>query len=105
MGNSEAIARAGEHTDELEYMVTLFLPSNYSQRPTASLPQWFVELLQSRGGPFHTLAEAARSLEHPATYTEIQQYHHHHKQWAELEVDHQAIVAEIEQEDNTLRER
>jgi len=38
MGNGEVVARAGEHTDEPEYVVSLYLPSDYSQRPTASLP-------------------------------------------------------------------
>ncbi len=31
MGNGEIIARAGEHVNEPEYMVSLFLPSDYSQ--------------------------------------------------------------------------
>jgi len=95
MENSKVIARAGEHADKPEYVVTLFLPTNYSQRPTSSLPQWFIKLLQSRGGPYHTLAEAARSLKHPTTYAKIKQYHRHHKQHAELEVDRWAIMAEI----------
>jgi len=37
MGNGEVVARAGEHTDELEYVVSLFLPANYSQHPTSTL--------------------------------------------------------------------
>ncbi len=102
MGNGEVIARVGEHADKPEYVVTLFLPFNYSQRPTTSLLQWFVELLQSRGSPFHTLAEAAHGLEHPAAYAEIQQYHQHHKWHTELKVNQQAIMAKIKQEDDAL---
>src|SRR5216683_742820 len=63
MGNGEVVARAGESANEPEYVVSLYLPSDYSQRPTASLPHWFLELLQARGGAYHTLAEAACGLE------------------------------------------
>ena len=56
MGNGEVIARAGEHINKPEYVVSLYLPTDYSQRPTTTLPPWFVELLQTKGGPYHTLA-------------------------------------------------
>ena len=79
IGNGEVITRAGEHTDKPEYVVSLFLPSDYSQCPTLTLPQWFVKLLQSWGGPYHTLAEAACTLDHPTAYTKVEHYHHHHK--------------------------
>ncbi len=78
MGNGEAVARAGERADEPEYMVSLYLPSDYSTRPTALLPPWFLELLQANGGAYHTLAEAARGLEHPAAFAEVERYHRHH---------------------------
>jgi len=68
-------------------MVSLYLPSDYLSQPTATLPQWFMKLLQAKGGPYHTLAEAARGLEHLTTYAEVEQYSHHHQQWSELEVD------------------
>jgi len=103
MGNSEVVARAGEHTNKPEYMVSLYLPSDYSQQPTSTLPQWFIELLQARGGPYHTLAEAAHSLKHPTTYTEVECYSCHHQCCAELEVDQWAIVAKIEREDKALQ--
>ena len=67
-------------------MVSLYLPSDYSQQPTASLPHWFVELLQARGGAYHTLAEAAHSLEHPAAFAKVERYSHHHQRCAELKV-------------------
>ncbi len=88
MGNGEVVARAGESANEPEYVVSLYLPSDYSQRPTASLPHWFLKLLQARGGAYHTLAEAARGLEHPAVFTEVEQYSCHHMRRAELEVAH-----------------
>ncbi len=103
MGNGEVVARAGEQINEPEYMVSLYLPSDYSQRPTAPLPMWFVELLQTRGGAYHTLAEAACSLEHPAAFTEVEQYSCHHQHHTKLEVDRRAITAKSEQEDDTLQ--
>src|SRR5712671_1941565 len=86
MGNGEVIARAGERIDEPEYVVSLYLPSDYSTRPTALLPPWFLELLQANGGAYHTLAEAARGLEHPAAFAEVERYRRHHTHRAELEV-------------------
>src|SRR5216683_900079 len=72
MGNGEVVTRAGESAGEPEYVVSLYLPSDYSQCPTASLPHWFLELLQARGGAYHTLAEAACGLEHPAAFAEVE---------------------------------
>src|SRR6266851_4924285 len=103
MGNREVVARAGEHADEAEYVVSLYLPSDYSQRPTAALPHWFLELLQARGGPYHTLAEAARGLEHPAAFAKVERYSRHHMRHTELEVAHRAITADIDKEDDTLQ--
>src|SRR6266851_7060382 len=71
IGNGEVVARAGEHANEPEYVDYLYLPSDYSQRPTASLPHWFIKLLQASGGAYHTLAEAARSLDHPTAFAEV----------------------------------
>src|SRR5216683_1589218 len=103
MGNGKVVARAGEHANEPEYMVSLYLPSDYSQRPTSSLPHWFLELLQARGGAYHTLAEAARSLDHPAAFTKVERYSHHHIRCAKLEVARRAITANIDKEDDTLQ--
>ncbi len=103
MGNREVVARAGERADEPEYVVSLYLPSDYSTRPTALLPPWFLELLQASGGAYHTLAEAARGLEHPAAFAEVERYRRHHTHRAELEVARRAIVADIDKEDDTLQ--
>src|SRR6266851_2893691 len=103
MGNGEVVARAGESANEPEYVVSLYLPSDYSQHPTASLPHWLLELLQARGGAYHTLAEAARGLEHPAAFAEVERYSRHHMRRAELEVAHRAITADIDKEDDTLQ--
>src|SRR6266851_3556837 len=103
MGNGEVVARAGKRADEPEYVVSLYLPSDYSTRPTALLPPWFLELLQANGGAYHTLAEAARGLEHPAAFTEVERYRRHHTHRAELEVVRRAIVADIDKEDDALQ--
>src|SRR5229473_3339210 len=103
MGNGEVVARAGERANKPEYVVSLYLPSDYSTRPTALLPPWFLELLQASGGAYHTLAEAARGLDHPAAYAKVERYHHHHTHRAELEVACRAIVADIDKEDDTLQ--
>ena len=68
MGNGEVLARAGEHGDEPEYVVSLYLDPDYSRDPTAPMGQWFQALLQSNGGAYHTMAEAARHLDNPAAY-------------------------------------
>src|SRR6266853_1491004 len=83
MGNGEAVARAGERADEPEYVVSLYLPSDYSTCPTTLLPPWFLELLQASGGAYHTLAEAARGLDHPAAFAEVERYRRHHMHRAE----------------------
>src|SRR5216683_2171379 len=103
LGKGEGVDRAAEPADEPEYVVSLSLPSDYSTRPTALLPPWFVELLQANGGPYHTLAEAARGLDHPAAYAEVERYRRHHTHRAELEVARRAISAEIDKEDDTLQ--
>src|SRR5216683_6141855 len=103
MGNREVVARASERANEPEYVVSLYLPSDYSTRPTALLPPWFLELLQANGGAYHTLAEAARGLEHPAAFAEVERYRRHHTHQAELEVARRAIIADIDKEDDTLQ--
>src|SRR6266851_3719454 len=84
-------------------MVSVYLPSDYSQRPTSSLPHWFIELLQARGGAYHTLAEVACNLEYPAAYAEVERYSRHHQRCAKLEVKQRTITTEVEKEDDTLQ--
>src|SRR6266851_9265077 len=103
MGNGEVVARAGESVNEPEYVISLYLPSASSQRPTASLPHWFLELLQARGGAYHTLAEAVHGLKHPAAFAEVERYSRHHMRRAELEVARRVITADINKEDDTLQ--
>jgi len=86
-GGGEVVARAREHQDKAEYVVPLFLPSNYSHQPTNPMPIWFDELLQAKGGGYHTLAEVAHALDNPVVFAEVERYHCHHKGCAELEAN------------------
>ena len=45
MGNGEVLARVGEHLDKPEYMVSLYLKSDYSCHDLDPMPYWFKELL------------------------------------------------------------
>ena len=98
----EVVARAGEHQNKAEYMVPLFLSSDYSCQPTDPMPIWFNKLLQAKGRGYHTLAEAACVLDNPATFAEVECYHCHHKQYAELKADQCAIIAKLDTEDKHL---
>ncbi len=102
MVNGEVVARAGEHANKQEYVVSLSLDSDCSQHPTSPMGRCFVELLQAHRGPYHTLAEAAHALDNLATFAEVKQYHCHHKQHSKLKADQCAIITEIESKDEQL---
>jgi hypothetical protein len=80
LGNGEVLVRAREREDEPEYVVSLYLESNYSQCPTSPMPYWFVKILQSINGAYHTLAEATKRLNDPTTFAEVERYQRHHDQ-------------------------
>jgi hypothetical protein len=101
LGSGEVVARAGEDADEAEYMVPLYLPTDYSQGDIDTMPYWCEELLQSTGTPFFALATAVRNLNLTAS-TEVERYQRHHQRRAQLEADRRAIIAEIEREDEEL---
>jgi hypothetical protein len=46
----------GEDADEAEYVVPLYLPTDYSRGDLDTMPYWCEELLQSTGTPFFALA-------------------------------------------------
>ena len=74
MGNGEVLARAGEEEDEPEYVVSLYLESNYSQHPTSPMPWWFLELLQGPSTPYNTLAETVCQLPDMAAFAKVERY-------------------------------
>ena len=102
MGNGEVLARAGEEEDEPEYVVSLYLESNYSQHPTSPMPRWFLELLQGPGAPYNTLAETVRQLPDMAAFTEVERYRRHHKHRATLKAQRRTIIAELDLKDAHL---
>jgi hypothetical protein len=101
LGSGEVVARAGEEADEAEYVVPLYLPTDYSRGELDTMPYWCEELLQSTGGPFFALATAVRALDLTAS-AEVERYQRHHQRRAQLEADRRAIVAEIDREDEEL---
>jgi hypothetical protein len=72
IGNGEVVTRARESADKPEYVVSLYLNSNYSCYPTSTMPYWSEEFLQTRGGGYHTLAKVACVLKNPAAFTEVE---------------------------------
>jgi hypothetical protein len=66
---------AGREPREPTYVTDLFLQPNYTETPTKTAAPWFLTLLTSRDGGFHTLAEEAHHLNNPTTVVEIFRYH------------------------------
>ena len=99
--SGEVIVRAGEDPDEPEYVVLLHLSTDYSPGDVDTMPYWCEELLQSNGAPFFALAMTVHALDLTAS-TEVERYHRHHEQRAQLKADRRTIIAEIEREDEEL---
>ena len=66
---------AGREPGEPTYIVKLFLCPNYTENPTETTSLWFLALLTSRDGGYHTLIKEIHHLNNPATTTEVYQYH------------------------------
>jgi hypothetical protein len=101
LGSGEVVARAGEDPNEPEYVVPLHLTTNYSPGDVDTMPYWCEKLLQSNGAAFFALATMVRALDLTAS-AEVECYHRHHEQRAQLKADQRAIIAEIEREDEEL---
>jgi hypothetical protein len=76
--SGEVIAWAGEDPDKPEYMVPLYLSTDYSPGDVDTMPYWCKELLQSNGASFFALAMMVHALD-LTTSTEVERYHHHHE--------------------------
>ncbi len=59
---------------ELTYIVKLFLHPNYTETPMETAAPWFLALLTSRDGSYHTLIEEVCRLNNPAAVAEVYQY-------------------------------
>jgi len=72
--NRQVELLAGRQPGEPTYVAELFLRPDYTETPTDTAAPWFLALLISRDGGFHTLIEEARRLNNPAAVAEIYRY-------------------------------
>jgi hypothetical protein len=76
-GQVELLAR--QEPGEPTYIAELFLRPNYTETTvTETAALWFLAILTSQDGGFHTLVKEACRLNNPATVAEIYRY-----QWLE----------------------
>ena len=61
---------------EPTYVIKLFLHPDYTDTPTETAAPWFLTLLTSYDGSFHTLIQEAQGLNNPAAIAEIYHYRH-----------------------------
>jgi hypothetical protein len=77
VGNGQVELLAGWEPGEPTYVAELFLWPNYTEDTIIeTAAPWFLAILTSRDGSFHTLIEEARRLNNPAAVTEIHRYRH-----------------------------
>jgi hypothetical protein len=75
--NGQVELLAGWEPGEPTYVAELFLRANYTEETiTETAAPWFLAILTSRDGSFHTLVEEARRLNNPAAVAEIHRYRH-----------------------------
>jgi hypothetical protein len=77
VGNGQVELLARWEPREPTYITELFLQPNYTETTiTKTAAPWFLTILTSQDGGFHTLIEEAHHLNNPATIAKIDQYHH-----------------------------
>jgi hypothetical protein len=75
VGNGQVGLLAGREPGEPTYVAELFLQPDYTKNTiTETAALWFLAILTSRDGSFHTLVEEARRLNNPAAVAEIHHY-------------------------------
>ena len=74
VGDGRMELLAGREPGEPTYVTDLFLRPDYTETPTETAAPWFLALLTSWDGGFHTLTEEAHRLNNPATVVEIFRY-------------------------------
>ena len=68
---------AGWEPGEPTYVTELFLWPNYTETTvTETAAPWFLAILTSQNGGFHTLVEESHCLNNPTAVVEIYCYHH-----------------------------
>ena len=75
---------AGREPGEPTYIVELFLRPNYTENPTETAAPWFLALLTSCDGGYHTLVKEVHRLNNPAATTKVYQYRALDEQWTSL---------------------
>ena len=86
LGSGEVIAQAGKDPDKPEYVVPLFLATDYSPGDVNTMLYWCKELLQCNRAPFFALATVVHTMDLTAS-TEVKCYHHHHEQHTQLKAN------------------
>jgi hypothetical protein len=77
VGNGQVELLAGQEPGEPTYIAELFLRPNYTEGTiTETAAPWFLAILTSQDGSFHTLIEEAQQLDNPAAVAEIHRYCH-----------------------------
>jgi hypothetical protein len=75
VGNGQVELLAGWEPREPTYVAELFLRPNHTEGTIIeTAAPWFLAILTSRDGSFHTLIEEARRLNNPATVAEVYCY-------------------------------
>ena len=75
VGKGQVELLAGREPGEPTYVAELFLQPNYTENTvTETAAPWFLTILTSQGGGFHTLIEEAHWLNNPATVAKIYRY-------------------------------
>jgi len=76
VGNGQVELLAGREPGEPTYIAELFLWPNHTEETlTETAAPWFLAILTSKDGSFHTLIEEARRLNNLAAVAEIYRYH------------------------------
>jgi len=77
VGNGQVELLARREPGEPTYVAERFLWPNHTEGTiTETAAPWFLAILTSRDGGFHTLVEEARRLNNPAAVAEIYHYRH-----------------------------
>jgi hypothetical protein len=71
VGNGQVELLARRQPGEPTYITELFLCPDYTETPIDTAALWFLALLISHNGGFHTLIEEARCLNNPAAVVEL----------------------------------
>jgi len=75
VGNGQVELLARQEPGEPTYITELFLRPNYTENTiTETAAPWFLAILASWDGGFHTLVKEARRLNNPAAIAEIYHY-------------------------------